>query len=137
MDYKEQERQLRHKMCVALALETLLICLITIWMNLGVFDPDNTVIELYYHEVELDWILGTEFWIICFGTIILTALSIRFKWVYRIYECIRVLFIVYFVSREIVFTEEYIILGIVIAALSGRFILYLILLGKIRKKREE
>ena len=135
MDYKEQERQLRHKMCVALALETLLMCLITIWMNLGVFDPGNTVIILYYHEIPLDWILDTGFWIICFGTTVLTALSIRFKWVYRIYEGLHILYGAYQIVAYARYIEEYIGLGIWTVILSLRFLIYLIYLIKIRRKQ--
>lgn len=85
---EKKERKIRHIMCIFLALETLLLCLVFLLM-ISIFEGDDMQM-LYYHEESLSFVLGVLLFF-CGIPIILTALSMRFRAAYIVYEMLHCL----------------------------------------------
>lgn len=82
MDSMEQERILRHKTCIFLALETLLLCMLSMLLFLL---SDGNWTYLYFHQYALSETI-LEMAVICVVPIICTILSMRFRIFYYFYE---------------------------------------------------
>lgn len=137
--YKKYERRIRHIMCIFLALETLLFCLLVIMIYFDLADDytggengNNALQLLHYHVIDLKMILPNEFWKLCIGTIVCTVLSIRFKWFYRTYEGLHILLGIYNFFGTIAYSlfsgSIYLLL------LSIRLAIYTLLISKYLKQ---
>ena len=116
MDHNEQEKRLRRKVCVFVALETLLLCLAAVLATY-----ENTLMRLYYHEYT-PFESVSVLMLFCAVPVVCTILSMRFKVCYCIYEILHALLGM--------------MMGGVLFALvfSARFLIYL---SRLRKIREE
>lgn len=120
MDYNEYERHTRHKMCILMALETLLICTFMVWFSFVIVINDWQL--LYYHEnTPFDGILIPMLSILPIGC---TILSIYRKWFYRIYEGLHCLIGILLLFGSGSFAGGFVIFLI----LSARFCIYLFLI---------
>ena len=140
-DHKKYERRIRHIMCIFLSLETLLFCLFIIrdcivnW-NYGMenYNLGSVLTGLHYHLITPDRILSEYFWIFCIGAIVCTVLSIRFKWLYRIYEGFHCLLGIYgfceFIGYSLLLAPVYFLI------LSTRSIIYILLIRKYSNNHE-
>ncbi|MCH5349414.1 MAG: hypothetical protein J1E40_08835 [Oscillospiraceae bacterium] len=117
MDLMEQEMVLRHKTCIFLALETLLLCALVILLFVL---SDGSWTYLYFHEYALSETL-LEVAAVCAVPVICTMLSMRFRIFYYVYEIFHGIVGVYFGG---VFLSLF---------LLTRFFVYLFKLSKIKE----
>lgn len=131
MEYYEQERKLRHMMCVLMSLETLVICFF-----ICRFVVDTLLdgwVMIYFRES--DPIGGTMLSImLVLIPIILTIGSMHSRGVYMAYEIVHCVFgaVIFLVGFM---TGHYFIHGLImLLLLSFRFFIYLTVLKEIREE---
>lgn len=118
MDCKEQERRLRHKTCIFLALETLMLCMLAILLFVL---SDGSWTYLYFHEYTLSETL-LEMAAVCAVPMLCTVLSMRSRIFYYVYEIFHGIVGVYFGG---VFLSLFLMI---------RFFIYLFKLSRIKEE---
>lgn len=129
MDKKEIEKKARQQMCVLLALETLTICILFCRDLIDSSSGTSFYLSrIYFHYNSSDSIfLNMAFF--CGIPTVITLASLRFKWIYLIYEalhCIPAIFVELLCLGGII-EHNFAAVGfylLIILALCHRFIIY-------------
>lgn len=123
------EVTLRQIMCILLGIETLCICFFLLVMS----DDELTVMQLKYHEITLLHTIKVPIVCSCLLTAF-TALSVKSKAVYLIYEGLHVV-IGLLVFLDFAYSVDTVLFGLpILIVLSSRLIIYILAMEQHKKK---